>query len=91
MTSPKGEGQGPFRMGPHRPPPYTPSPLHPASDSLAEGGQRRLPKGNPLFLAESLVLAIPILTDFDIPMPKNLNLAQIFVLYILYISVLTEF
>ena len=50
MTSPKGEGQGPFRMGPHRPPPYTPTSLHPASDSLAEGGQRRLPKGNPLFL-----------------------------------------
>ena len=33
MTSPKGEGQGPFRMGPHRPPPYTPSSLHPTSDS----------------------------------------------------------
>ena len=51
---------------------------------------RSLPVASHSLYTEPFVLAIPILTDFDIPMPKNLNLAQIFVLYLLYILVVIE-
>ena len=50
----------------------------------------KLAFGKPLLVDKFLVLAILILSDFDIPMPKNLNLAQMFLFYVLYISVATK-
>ncbi len=78
-------------MVPHWPPPCTPSPLHPQAAPKAGSMIRSLPSASHYLYTESLVLAISILTDFDIPMPKNLNLVQIFLFYLLYISALIEF
>ena len=71
--------------------PLNPSPLHPQAAPKAGSMIRSLPSASHYLYTESLVLAISILTDFDIPMPKNLNLVQIFLFYLLYISALIEF
>uniref|UniRef100_UPI00288A2773 hypothetical protein n=1 Tax=uncultured Anaerococcus sp. TaxID=293428 RepID=UPI00288A2773 len=51
---------------------------------------RSLPSASHSLQTDLFVKARPIQTDFDIPMPKNLNLVQIFLFYSLYISVVTE-